>query len=73
MTPATPAEVKADVLAVAAGGPLLEALDARFGGRLARAAQDADPLATVYADTDGELDYALAYARSNADIIEVEP
>ena len=47
VTPSQPAEVEADVLAVAADGALMRELDARFGGRLARAAADADPLATL--------------------------
>ena len=52
MTSAQPAEVEADVLAVAADGALVRELDALFGGRLARAAADAEPLATLYATTE---------------------
>jgi leucyl aminopeptidase len=48
LTGAGPAEVEADVLAIAVGGALLQELDALFGGRLARAAEDADPVAMVH-------------------------
>jgi leucyl aminopeptidase len=44
---AEPAEIEADVLAIAAGGLLVRELDARFDGRLARAAADADPVSIV--------------------------
>ncbi len=52
VTSSQPGEVEADVLAVAAEGALVRELDARFGGRLTRAAADADPLATLYADAE---------------------
>src|SRR3954454_11676641 len=52
VTSAQPADVQSDVLAVAAGAPLADAIDARCGGRLARAPQDADPLPTLYAPGD---------------------
>jgi leucyl aminopeptidase len=45
---AGPAELEADVLAVAVGGALVQELDPLFGGRLARAAADADPVAIVH-------------------------
>jgi leucyl aminopeptidase len=48
VTSAKAAEVQADVLAVAAGGAQAQEIDALLGGRLARAAADADPVATVY-------------------------
>jgi len=48
VTGAAAAEVEADLLAVAAGGGLVGELDARFGGRLARAAAEADPVAVVH-------------------------
>ncbi|MEY2536142.1 MAG: leucyl aminopeptidase [bacterium] len=48
VTAAGPAEVEADVLALAAGGLLVRELDARFEGRLARAAAEADPVALVH-------------------------
>jgi len=48
VTGAEPAELEADLLAVAAGGALVQELDPRFGGRLARAAADADPVAIVH-------------------------
>jgi leucyl aminopeptidase len=48
VTGAEPAKVEADVLAVAAGGALVQELDSLFGGRLARAAADADPVAMVH-------------------------
>jgi leucyl aminopeptidase len=48
VTAAEPAELEVDVLAVAAGGALVRELDARFDGRLARAAADADPVAIVH-------------------------
>ena len=48
VTRAEPAEVDADVLAVPLGGALVQELDSRFGGRLARAAADADPVATLH-------------------------
>src|SRR4051812_20986729 len=47
LTGVAPAEVEADVLALAAGGLLVRELDARFDGRLARAARAADPVALV--------------------------
>jgi leucyl aminopeptidase len=47
VTAAEPAEVEADVLALAAGGLRLRELDRLFEGRLARAAADADPVAIV--------------------------
>jgi leucyl aminopeptidase len=47
LTGTRPEEVEADVLALAAGGLLVRELDARFGGRLARAAADADPVALI--------------------------
>ena len=45
---AEPAEVDADVLAVPVGGALVQELDSLFGGRLARAAADADPVAVLH-------------------------
>ena len=48
LTAAGPAEVEADVLAVAVGGTRVQELDPRFGGRLARAAAEADPVAIVH-------------------------
>jgi leucyl aminopeptidase len=53
VTSAKPAEVEADVLAVAARSAHGRELDALLGGRLGRAAADADPVAIVY--TAGEL------------------
>jgi leucyl aminopeptidase len=49
LSQAEPAEVEADLLAVAVGGARLGELDPLFGGRLARAAEDADPVAVVHA------------------------
>ncbi|MEA2285028.1 MAG: leucyl aminopeptidase, partial [Solirubrobacteraceae bacterium] len=48
LTTAEPAEVEADVLALAAGGLLVRRLDRLFDGRLVRAAADADPIAVVH-------------------------
>jgi leucyl aminopeptidase len=48
VTGAEPAEVVADVLAVPVGGALVQELDSLFGGRLARAAADADPVAVLH-------------------------
>jgi hypothetical protein len=48
LTAAPPTEVEADVLAIAAGGALVQELDPLFGGRLARAAAEADPVAIVH-------------------------
>jgi leucyl aminopeptidase len=48
VTQAAPASVEADLLASATGGPRLQELDALLGGRLARAAADADPVAVVH-------------------------
>jgi leucyl aminopeptidase len=48
VTGAEPAELEADLLAVAVGGALVQELDPRFGGRLARAAADADPVAILH-------------------------
>ncbi|MEA2268615.1 MAG: leucyl aminopeptidase [Solirubrobacteraceae bacterium] len=48
LTTAEPAEVEADVLALAADGLLVRRLDRLFDGRLARAAADADPIAVVH-------------------------
>ncbi|MDX6552112.1 MAG: hypothetical protein QOH74_600, partial [Gaiellales bacterium] len=47
VTAAEPADVEADMLALAAGGLLVRELDRLFEGRLARAAADADPVAVV--------------------------
>ena len=47
LTAAQPAEVEADVLALAAGGLLVRQLDPLFEGRLVRAAADARPLTVV--------------------------
>jgi leucyl aminopeptidase len=47
VTAAEPAEVEADVLALAAGGLRVRELDRLFDGRLARAAAAADPVAIV--------------------------
>ena len=47
VTAAEPAEVEADVLALAAGGLLVRELDPLFEGRLVRAAADADPMTVV--------------------------
>jgi leucyl aminopeptidase len=47
LTSADPAEVEADVLALAAGGLLVRQLDARFEGRLSHAAADAQPVTVV--------------------------
>ena len=48
VTAARPAELEADILAIAAGGALVQELDPLFGGRLARAAAEADPVAIVH-------------------------
>jgi leucyl aminopeptidase len=48
ITAAEPAEVEADVLALAAGGLAVRQLDPRFEGRLVRAAAEADPVAVVH-------------------------
>jgi leucyl aminopeptidase len=48
LTAAEPAEVQADVLALAAGGLRVRQLDPRFEGRLLRAAAGADPVAVVH-------------------------
>jgi leucyl aminopeptidase len=47
VTAAEPADVEADVLALAAGGLRVRELDRLFVGGLARAAADADPVAVV--------------------------
>src|SRR3954453_12612706 len=47
LTAAPPAEVEADVLALAASGLGVRELDERFEGRLARSAADADPVTVV--------------------------
>src|SRR5688572_23429001 len=47
LTAAPPAEVEADVLALAADGLLVRQLDPLFEGRLVRAAADARPLTVV--------------------------
>jgi leucyl aminopeptidase len=47
VTAADPAEVEADVLALVAGGLGVRRLDARFEGRLRRAAAEADPVTVV--------------------------
>src|SRR4051794_11476988 len=48
VTRAEPAGLDADVLAVAAGGALVQEFDELFGGRLARASAEADPVAIVH-------------------------
>ncbi len=48
VTAAEPAEVEAELLALAAGGLLVRALDPLFGGRLVRAAADAHPVTVVH-------------------------
>ena len=48
VTAAEPAEVDADVLALAAGGLRVRELDPLFEGRLVRAAADADPMTVVH-------------------------
>jgi leucyl aminopeptidase len=48
VTGAEPAEVEADVLALAAGGLRVRELDRLFDGRLTRAAADANPIAVVH-------------------------
>ncbi len=48
VTAAEPAEVDADVLALAVGGLRVRELDALFEGRLERAAADADPMTVVH-------------------------
>jgi leucyl aminopeptidase len=48
VTAAGPDVVEADVLAFPAGGALVQALDPLFGGRLALAAAEADPVAVVH-------------------------
>ena len=47
LTGVEPAEIEADLLVLPAGGAHVRALDARFDGRLARAAADARPLAVL--------------------------
>ena len=49
LSEAEPAQLECDLLAVAVGGARLRELDLLFGGRLARAAEDADPVAVVHA------------------------
>ena len=48
VTGAEPTKLDADVLAVAVGGGLVHELDPLFGGRLVRAAADADPVAMLH-------------------------
>jgi leucyl aminopeptidase len=48
LTAAEPADVEADVLALAAGGLRVRELDSRFEGRLLRAAADADPVTVLH-------------------------
>jgi leucyl aminopeptidase len=48
VTDAEPGSVEADLLALATCGSRLEELDLLLGGRLARAAADADPVAVVH-------------------------
>src|SRR5918911_5687934 len=47
VTAAEPAEVEADVLVLPVGSAAVRRLDARFDGRLARAAAEADPIAVL--------------------------
>src|SRR3954453_17671211 len=48
VTSTGPPAVDADLVAVVAGTPGAEALDARLGGALGRAAADGDPVAMVH-------------------------
>src|SRR3954454_4577927 len=48
VTAAEPADVEADVLALAAGGLRVRELDRLFEGRLLGAAADADPVSVVH-------------------------
>lgn len=59
-------------LAKLAGAPQQKAAGLEMHVRLGAEVAAGDALATVHAETRGELDYALDYAASHADLIEIE-
>jgi thymidine phosphorylase len=59
-------------LAKLAGAPAVKAAGVFLHVRLGDEIAAGRPIATVHADTAGELDYALDYAAANPDIIEIE-
>lgn len=60
-------------LAKLAGAPENPAAGIDMHVRLDETVLNEQPLCTIHAESRGELEYALAYAESNPDIIEVEP
>lgn len=60
-------------LAKLAGAPETACAGLEMHVRLDEAVEDEQPLCTIHAASRGELEYALAYAQSNPDIICVEP
>lgn len=60
-------------LAKLAGAPENAASGIDLHVRLNEPVESGQPLCTVHAETRGELEYALAYAEANPDIIAIEP
>jgi len=60
-------------LAKLAGAPDAKAAGLIMHVRLGDAVDAGTPLLTVHAETAGELDYAMAYAAANLDLIAVRP
>jgi len=58
-------------LAKLAGAPLAPAAGLELGARLEQRIECGAPLYTLHAQSPGELDYALAYAGANPDIIDI--
>jgi thymidine phosphorylase len=63
---------KIATLAKLAGAPDVKAAGLSLHVRLGEEIAAGAPLVTVHADTQGELGYALSYAASNPDLIEIE-
>jgi thymidine phosphorylase len=59
-------------LAKLAGAPDVPAAGLRIHVRLGDHVEIGEPLITLYADTDAELSYPLAYAAATSDVISIE-
>ena len=60
-------------LAKLAGAPHAQSAGIKLHKPLGEIVQKNEPLYTIHAETDGELDYALSSLQQETDIIKVEP
>ena len=59
-------------IAKLAGAPAAKAAGVQMHVKLGQQVSKHEPLITVHAETPGEMEYALAFARANAETIEID-